>query len=81
MDVIMTRADRVLVFHQGKVIASGKPDEVTREEAVLSAGLGSNGRRWPWDPPLLLLDEPGLGLAPAMVETLYEMRQRLHREG
>lgn len=44
MDVIMTLADRVLVFHQGKVIASGKPDEVTRDEAVISAYLGSKSR-------------------------------------
>ena len=40
MDVIMSLADRVLVFHQGKVIASGKPDEVTRDEAVIEAYLG-----------------------------------------
>lgn len=44
MDVIMTLADRVLVFHQGKVIASGKPDEVTRDEAVIEAYLGRKHR-------------------------------------
>ena len=32
-------------------------------------------------PQLLLLDEPSLGLAPAIVETMYETFQRLHREG
>lgn len=32
-------------------------------------------------PQLLLLDEPSLGLAPAIVETMYETLQRLHREG
>jgi branched-chain amino acid transport system ATP-binding protein len=33
------------------------------------------------EPRLLLLDEPSLGLAPAIVETLYETLARLHGEG
>ncbi len=33
------------------------------------------------EPRLLLLDEPSLGLAPAIVDTMYETFQRLHREG
>jgi branched-chain amino acid transport system ATP-binding protein len=33
------------------------------------------------DPKLLMLDEPSLGLAPAVVETMYETFGRLHREG
>lgn len=33
------------------------------------------------EPRLLLLDEPSLGLAPAIVETMYETFQRLHKEG
>jgi branched-chain amino acid transport system ATP-binding protein len=32
-------------------------------------------------PQLLLLDEPSLGLAPAIVETLYDTLWRLHGEG
>jgi branched-chain amino acid transport system ATP-binding protein len=32
-------------------------------------------------PKLLLLDEPSLGLAPAVVELMYETLTRLHREG
>jgi branched-chain amino acid transport system ATP-binding protein len=32
-------------------------------------------------PRLLLLDEPSLGLAPAVVELMYETLTRLHREG
>jgi branched-chain amino acid transport system ATP-binding protein len=40
MEVIMTLARRVLAFNQGHVIASGKPDEVVREEAVIEAYLG-----------------------------------------
>jgi branched-chain amino acid transport system ATP-binding protein len=33
------------------------------------------------DPKLLMLDEPSLGLAPAIVESMYETFGRLHRQG
>jgi branched-chain amino acid transport system ATP-binding protein len=33
------------------------------------------------EPKLLLLDEPSLGLAPAIIETMYETFLRLHKEG
>ena len=39
------------------------------------------GRALMSEPSLLLLDEPSLGLAPAIVDTLYETLQRLHRDG
>lgn len=39
------------------------------------------GRALMSEPKLLLLDEPSLGLAPAIVETLYDTLQRLHDEG
>ena len=39
------------------------------------------GRALMSEPQLLLLDEPSLGLAPAIVEGLYETLARLHREG
>jgi branched-chain amino acid transport system ATP-binding protein len=40
MEVIMTLTKRVLVFNQGHVIASGKPDDVVKNEAVIEAYLG-----------------------------------------
>jgi branched-chain amino acid transport system ATP-binding protein len=39
------------------------------------------GRALMSEPRLLMLDEPSLGLAPAIVESLYETLDRLHREG
>ncbi len=39
------------------------------------------GRALMSEPRLLMLDEPSLGLAPAIVETLYETLRGLHAEG
>jgi branched-chain amino acid transport system ATP-binding protein len=39
------------------------------------------GRALISDPRLLMLDEPSLGLAPGVVEALYETLDRLHKEG
>jgi branched-chain amino acid transport system ATP-binding protein len=39
------------------------------------------GRALMSEPQLLLLDEPSLGLAPTIVESLYERLQLLRREG
>src|SRR5574337_732259 len=39
------------------------------------------GRALMSEPKLLLLDEPSLGLAPMIVEALYDTLERLHREG
>jgi branched-chain amino acid transport system ATP-binding protein len=39
------------------------------------------GRALMSEPRLLMLDEPSLGLAPAVVEALYETLDRLHKEG
>jgi branched-chain amino acid transport system ATP-binding protein len=45
MEVILTLAQRVLVFNEGHVIAHGKPDEIVRNEAVIEAYLGRGHRR------------------------------------
>jgi len=45
MEVIMTLAQRVLVFNQGHVIAHGKPHEIVANEAVIEAYLGRGHRR------------------------------------
>ena len=40
MEVIMSLATRVMVFHQGREIARGSPGEVTRNPAVVEAYPG-----------------------------------------
>jgi branched-chain amino acid transport system ATP-binding protein len=40
MEVIISLAQRVVVFHQGREIARGTPREVTSNEAVIEAYLG-----------------------------------------
>ena len=40
MDVLMRLCSRILVMNFGAVIAQGRPEEVRRDERVLSAYLG-----------------------------------------
>ena len=45
MEVIVSLATRVIVFHQGKEIARGTPKEVTRDDRVIEAYLGRRHAR------------------------------------
>jgi branched-chain amino acid transport system ATP-binding protein len=45
MEVINSLAERVIVFHQGKEIARGTPQEVTANAAVIEAYLGKRVAR------------------------------------
>src|SRR5580693_4458195 len=51
MEVIMTLTKRVLVFNQGHAIASGTPESVVRQGAVIEAYLGRAHRRPAIPPP------------------------------
>jgi len=45
MEVIMSLASRVVVFHQGREIARGSPREVTANPAVIAAYLGTRAAK------------------------------------
>jgi len=56
----------------------------TQRAGTMSGGerqMLAVGRALMSDPKLLMLDEPSLGLAPAVVKAMYETFGRLHREG
>jgi neutral amino acid transport system ATP-binding protein len=45
MEVVMGNADRVLVMAEGRLIASGPPTEVRRDQRVIDAYLGAHAER------------------------------------
>jgi branched-chain amino acid transport system ATP-binding protein len=45
MEVILSLAERVIVFNQGRIIAAGKPREVVDDPAVIAAYLGHSLQR------------------------------------
>jgi len=47
MDVVFTLADRISVIHYGRVLASGVPDDIRRNEEVQRAYLGRKVRAVP----------------------------------
>jgi neutral amino acid transport system ATP-binding protein len=42
MDVIMENCERVIVMHQGSILADGNPDEIRSNERVIEAYLGED---------------------------------------
>jgi branched-chain amino acid transport system ATP-binding protein len=49
MDLVMSVCDRVAVLDSGRLVASGTPDEVRADPAVLEAYLGAEGEEEPPD--------------------------------
>ena len=62
MEVIVSLAQQVVVFHQGREIARGTPREVTSNQAVIEAYLGRRKvRHGTAHEPALLEIEPSRG--------------------
>jgi len=40
MDVVFNLADRITVLHYGRILATGTPDEIRRNQSVKDAYLG-----------------------------------------
>lgn len=59
-------------------------DKLSRDAGTLSGGeqqMVAIGRGLMGRPKLIMIDEPSLGLAPIVVETVVRVAQEIHREG
>jgi branched-chain amino acid transport system ATP-binding protein len=45
MDVVRSLADRIIVLHNGALVADGAPEEVIASDIVQQAYLGTSGKR------------------------------------
>ena len=45
MDVVFSYSDRIVAMHQGTILADGTPDEIRRDERVLTTLIGTPDRR------------------------------------
>jgi len=43
MDVVFTYSDRIVVMHEGKIVADGPPDKIRQDEQVTTILLGTAG--------------------------------------
>ena len=41
MDVVFSYADRIVAMHQGTILADGTPDEIRRDQRVLTTLIGT----------------------------------------
>ena len=41
MDIVFRYSERIVVMHQGKILADGAPDEIRRNDTVTTTLLGS----------------------------------------
>jgi len=41
MDVVFSYSDRIVAMHQGTILADGTPDEIRRDEKVLTTLIGT----------------------------------------
>ena len=81
---LASRADDKHLFERVFELFPRLAERRTQLARTLSGGerqMLAIGRALMSAPRLLMLDEPSLGLAPSIVETLYETLKRLHREG
>ena len=44
MDVVFNYSDRIVAMHQGTILADGTPDEIRRNESVITTLIGTTGR-------------------------------------